>query len=124
MLIQGQEKHYKYGHIFTHEWLYITIIGESECKVKINSKFKEIDYKKPQGNEEQQTLLPNRDAKKDEQEITIDDFSLGDGPMNIRMGRVTKFVDQLIDDEKKFKEFIQKPKMEQIEKDKLKNLEK
>lgn len=44
--------------------------------------------------------------------------------MNIRMGRVTKFVDQLIDDEKKFKEFIQKPKMEQIEKDKLKNLEK
>ena len=71
MSVPGQEKHYKYGTIFTSEWLYVTIVGESESKIKVNCRFKEVEISKKQiqANEEEALKSPTKDGQKDPCEI-------------------------------------------------------
>ena len=88
--------------IFEKEWLYLTVVSETDLKVKMVFNFKG-EAAKPQAQLEAEGSQPKLPIKKDE--IDIEMFSLGEGNMKAKKERLEKLITRLTDDEESFTKF-------------------
>lgn len=88
--------------IFEKEWLYLTVVSETDLKVKMVFNFKG-EAAKPQTHLEAEGSQPKLPIKKDE--IDIEKFSLGEGNMKAKKERLEKLITRLTDDEESFTKF-------------------
>ena len=124
--------------VFRSDWIYVTLESESDLKIKVFSKFKE-DYLaakfaapipskgKIEGGESVAFSIedegsPLKQKSIMEEEIQVDDFKLGKGPLHVKKARLDKFKARLVDDFvlfNKFQRIVQHIKDERVQEEKM-----